>query len=745
MRGVKASICVSVLLLALMVAPVYAESQSRTYTAEGGILKYKGALKHEERPDKAGKILDVYEGEKILFWSEDAGDSVAVTISGPCDWDGDPYDEYAEYSVEAGSYWDAEGKRKGYYKITDADGNGGWFRIKEHEISIEIVGEVEKVQEGENFSLEMKKNEREEGVMKLTIEDEDGFSIEDIDGNDIYEVLLRYKGKNFLPYDENRTVAAPNNKTIRGISIESKEGRNILTFDTSKTDMKEGKYKIVLEDYATEAEDDVEIEVERKYLDVECDEEVVKGNDIVITIKSSFYNKKANITIGDWTSKEVTLDKDGKKRVKIPTENADLGRYKVTISVCDMTETRYISIVEGEVSVDAPESATVGDVIEISGEANFGDFAIFLVDDVFTGEGRVDDGEFHWYWDTTGESEGYHEVEVFVLSEEERAKFSYSLGERVDEEWQREQDVYASVSIFLNAPSFNMSAPSSVAEGDDVIIRGRATGTDQIFLIVINHEGEVVYPADKIAHSTPVMNGSWEENLGTLDCGMYVVIALHMGRDGKTNAIRGGMWEVGKEGKTMEQRVEIIESAISSAGSDDLYEKAFFTVSSPKVTLKVPEYVEIGDAIEVIAETNIKDSESAVVTLSKGSRNIDSVTSYVEDGEVKARFNTSSLEPGEYSISVDISGRASDEKFISLVASERKEKEEASVEEEAAEGNVSGVEKKEERVNASVNETGVKERAGKEGEKTQKTPIIFLDLFISLLIVYFLIKEGRIK
>ena len=36
MRVAKASICVSVLLLALMVAPVYAESQSRTYTAEGG-------------------------------------------------------------------------------------------------------------------------------------------------------------------------------------------------------------------------------------------------------------------------------------------------------------------------------------------------------------------------------------------------------------------------------------------------------------------------------------------------------------------------------------------------------------------------------------------------------------------------------------------------------------------------------------------------------------------------------------
>jgi len=224
---------------------------------------------------------------------------------------------------------------------------------------------------------------------------------------------------------------------------------------------------------------------------------------------------------------------------------------------------------------------------------------------------------------------------------------------------------------------------------------------------------------------------------------MYVVIALHMGRDGKTNAIRGGMWEVGKEGKTMEQRVEIIESAISSAGSDDLYEKAFFTVSSPKVTLKVPEYVEVGDAIEVIAETNIMDGESAVVTLSKSSRNIDSVTSYVENGKVEARFNTSSLEPGEYSISIDISGRASDEKFISLVKSERKEKEEASVEEEAAEGNVSGVEKKEERVNASVNETGVKERAGKEGEKTQKTPIIFLDLFVSFIIVYYFNKRRE--
>jgi hypothetical protein len=134
-----------------------AESVDRNYTDEGGVFWYEGALKHTERPYRAGKILNIYEGEKILFLNE-KNESVAVTISGPCESDGDLYNEYEEYAVLAGEVWGAEGKpTKGYFRVMDADGYGGWFKVRRHEIRVELVGEKEKVQEGEIFSLELKK------------------------------------------------------------------------------------------------------------------------------------------------------------------------------------------------------------------------------------------------------------------------------------------------------------------------------------------------------------------------------------------------------------------------------------------------------------------------------------------------------------------------------------------------------------------------------------------------------------
>ncbi len=51
----------------------------------------------------------------------------------------------------------------------------------------------------------------------------------------------------------------------------------------------------------------------------------------------------------------------------------------------------------------------------------------------------------------------------------------------------------------------------------------------------------------------------------------------------------------------------MLMDAITFVGSDELYAKACFSVSTPEVILTVPETVEIGTAISVNAETNIKD------------------------------------------------------------------------------------------------------------------------------------------
>ena len=755
-KGIGAAVVITVVTAIVLIAfssTVSAESCDRNYTDIGGVLWYEGELIHAEKPNKAGKILNVYEGEKILFLNMTNNKSVAVTVSGPCEWDGDREEDYDVYHVPAEGVFDTSGKSEGYYVVKE-DSNpevGGWFNLREHSIEVELVEEKEKVQEGENFSIRIKKGEnaRLRGVMKLTVEDEEGYSIMNVDNEDIYDILVAYRDKeDFIGF-------ADTQKHVRGIYFENGE----LVFNTGELNMKGGikkdewTYTIILEDYATGADDDVEIEVKKRYLEVECEEEeVVKGDDIVIIIDSSYFEKKVNITVegsvyDEDKPLELKLDKDGKKKVKIPTESMDYGTHKITVEVCDTRgtkekRTRYVTVMEGVASIEkVPEEASVGDVVFIKGKANFGDFAVFLVDDDFKGETRISEkkGEkvFEWEWDTDGEFDGYHGIEVFILSEGEYARFSanYSIGQLVDDDWQRGAGVDASAGILLLQPEFSMTVSRNIAEGDEVVISGEATGTDHVYVIVFNYKGEVVFPEGGIAKVTAVEDGEWEENIGELESGRYVVIALHEGKDGVTDAIKGGKWEAGDESKTLEQRVAILEDAMSSAGSDDLFEKADFVVSTPKISLKVPETVEIGDVINVKAETNVREGEKAFISLSQNASIIKKTSVLVENGSVDANINTSELQPGSYNVVVDISGRASDEKEVILV--EKKGKREQKGEKETKKQNESLREPEptpETAVgaNESVGEGGSEINESQEGEE-RKIPVNVRDLLIALI------------
>ena len=641
---------------------VSAESYNRSYTEDGGVLWYEGAL--EARPRDAGNISVFYMGEELRFRNKTWNEFVAVTVSGPYESDGDLEDDYADYAVPANESWDTEEKTKGYFKVVGAGGGGGWFNLKTHSISVELVGEKEKVRERDEFSLRLKKNERGHGVMKLTIEDDDGYSIEDVNEIDIYEALVRYVGKDFVQYDEDNSsaVVTADGKTIEGLSIDED---NRLVFHTSLLNMKEGTYTIKLEDNATEAEDDADIEVEEIYLEVECDGDVVEGNDIVIIIKSSFYEEEAYVTAGDdWKNKTVTLDEEGKKKVKFSTEDVTFGTHKVTVEVSGMKETRYVTLKKGEASLEElPEDATVGDIITLKGTSNYGDFAVFVIDDVFKGKARITDDEFEWEWDTVGEFDEFRNIEVFIVNE----SFSEEL---VNEDWQREEGVDMSAGIFLLLPVFSMTVPVNVAEEDEVVIRGSAAGTDGVYVIVLNYKGDVMFPANGLATATPVEEGEWEETIGELDSGRYTVISVHKGKDDTTETIKEGTWAVGGEGKTLTQRVALLDDAISTAGSDDMYEKAYFTISAPTVSLKALGAVAIGDAIIVKAETNIRNGERVFVSLSQSPGIIDKTTVVVENGSVNASINTSGLLPGSYILKVDVSGRASDEMEVILVEKE---------------------------------------------------------------------------
>jgi hypothetical protein len=649
----KKVICVAAVITVTMAivliafsSTVSARAVGRTFTEYGGVITYNGTLDTNANAEK-GMKLTVYEGEKIKFMDE-TNVSVDVTVSGPYKDDGDSVSGCADYSVKKDETWNSDGMKTGYFfKVyeTNKPEVGCWFSVDKQSFSLKL--EDEKVREKASFNLSLKKNNKKGGVMKLTIEDDEGYSITNANGTDIYEVLVNYSEREFTskPVDkEGNPVDGITNNTA-----------GELVFNTKQLEMKEGTYTIILEDYATEAEQTVDIEVEKWYLEMECSEEVIKGwEDIVITIQSSYYDKEVNVTvegIPKWKEKTLTLDEEGKKRIKVPTENVDYGRYKVTVKVVEFpacAETRYVLVKKGETTLEVPETATVGDIVHMKGTSDYGYLAVFVIDDVYKGDAAIVDDEFEWYWNTGGELEGYYGIEVFILNDRPT---EISIGDEVSKDWQREKGVDASASIILNHTAFSMTAPRSVAKGDPIVISGTAAGADHVYVIVFNYRGEVMFPYTENmsvvkAVATPVVDGEWTETLSALDFGDYTVIALDEGRDGRTDAIKDDKWEIGGEGKTLEQRVAILMDAITSAGSDDLYEKACFSVSPPEVILEVPETVEIGTVIEVKAETNIKDGTEAFVSLSQNSSIIKKTTVEVKSGSVTENIITSGLQPG---------------------------------------------------------------------------------------------------
>jgi hypothetical protein len=428
----------------VLVSVASADIVGRTYTREGGVVTYVGTLRTGSSRDgydtEPNQIL-VFKGEKIYFKNATTGPK-DIIVAGPYDADGDSKDTKPFHPTVAGEPWDCT-KKSNYYKVTEADNPsiGGWFGVRSQSFTLKL--KKSEVRENEKFTLEMDKNNKMEGVMKLSIKKDD-YLITNLGSTYINDIPIRYDNDTkFRRYDDEHEDV--------WISFEN----GTLVFDTTELNMKEGIYTIYLEDFATEVKKNVKIKIKKVFLEVNLEEEeVVKGEDIVIKITSSFYKGKVNVTVRDFYDKTfLPLDEDGKIKVTVPTGTEDVmyGKHKVTVEVCGTTEkeTKYVTVKKGEASLgEVPEDATVGDIVHIEGISDFGDFAVFLVDNVFKGEARISDGEFEWDWDTSGEHEGCHEIEVFIL----REHAPFSTGENVSVNWQRGEGVDASAIICLLSP-----------------------------------------------------------------------------------------------------------------------------------------------------------------------------------------------------------------------------------------------------------------------------------------------------
>ncbi|HDS45394.1 MAG TPA: hypothetical protein ENN68_04770 [Methanomicrobia archaeon] len=663
-RNSSITICFALLIAVMLIAGASLVTGSlvdRTFTATGGLITYAGLFGDEPKKESATDILTVYSGEKVAFQQYTNG-SLPVVVTGPYTKAGEKYSgmPFKKETLGSGAVWDSAGKsREGYFNVEDANGEGGWFEMIKHSFTVELAENRERVREGTSFRLCLQGNEKEAGVLKLTIRDDDGYSLTNAHGTDIYEILVTYDTTGFVGF---------RNVPVEGIRVTEQQE---LEFDTTTLTMDAGMYLIALEDYATEAASTERIAVEERYLTVACADEVVMGREIVVILTSSFYRDVATVTLGGAHDVSavftVTLDNEGKKKLKILTSELDYGTHRITAEVEELQATTYVTITRAAVGVHVPEHAMVGDLVPVVGDATSGGNAVFVIDGRYAGEARIRDELFEWEWDTHGAPIGCLEIEVFIL--DERAAFE--IGDDVPATWREKSGVDATVSIFLHNPAFSMHVPESLAEGDDLVVYGSATGTDHVYLMVITAEGEVVFPPGGRAQATPVIGGTWEQPIHDLRSGRYYLLGLHRGKDGITEAIEDGVWLAGGPSKTAPQRLAILEHELTAAGSDDIFAVAALTVSNPQVSLTMPAVIAREEALTVTAETNVRDGERAFISLSSGSDIIIESATRVTNGTVQACINCTELPPATYIVRVDIGGRVSDE--IEIQLEERRE------------------------------------------------------------------------
>ncbi|MBN1761537.1 MAG: hypothetical protein JW878_00460 [Methanomicrobia archaeon] len=664
-----------VIPILFLISTASASSLSRTYTKVGGDITCDTAseISIKDEVNAGNPIFVVYKGETIGFLNS-TGELSGIRIDGKFTAAGSPSSSNFKTSFISAE-WDTEGKYEGYYRFSDdANGNGdyfeaetdnqGWLSLDTHTFRLNLYPADKTYAEG-SLNLTIESNNKEAGFMQFSIES-GGHSIRDVHGHDIYDIPIEYRAETkFYNVSED----------IWGISI-SAEGGIVLAM--SDLDVVEGRYTIVLKDFATEVEKKINFEIEPREIELDVTDEIAKGERAEIVVESAFSYKEARLLIDSLESQNATLDAEGEKLFLWDTATASHGRHELRIQVDVDGDGRFggyedeeascsIEVLKGDVTVTAPDEVILGDPVVIEGTSTYGDSTVIVIADKYVDKARIYRNKFTYEYETVGELEGPKKVEVFI-----DASVEFSIGEEVSEDWKRRNKADADTEFALiESQELTLNVQPITAKGDDVWINGTAAGVDKVYLLVLNHEGGVIVPYGTEATATPVdgEEGIWDEKLLEPDIGTYTALVLHKGRDGVTDAIYDGWWEIGDESKTRDQRIAILEDRIKGAGSDDLFVKKDFKVVNPEVTLEL-EDVALGENLTIVARTNVNEGVTAWLSVGEEGSNKEREmkTAKVENGTITAEFDTTALSVGRWEVCVDILDRCSDIGLVNITA-----------------------------------------------------------------------------
>ncbi|UYZ39890.1 MAG: DUF3821 domain-containing protein [Candidatus Methanospirare jalkutatii] len=335
----------------------------------------------------------------------------------------------------------------------------------------------------------------------------------------------------------------------------------------------------------------------------------------------------------------------------------------------------YVRVEKRKVTFDIPSKVAIGETVTIKGTISAGTDVDILIDDgdvKYIDEVPVDENkEFEVDWDTDGLTKGSYTIDVYIDCD----CSDYACIRNAD------LDPDGSTTIRLIVPGLDAKQLRNVvAEGDDYVIEGMATGVDYVDLVLIGPEG---YPSDDpgldVINGLQIVSISVTENEFSeeitmeegLDTGMWIAMIFAPGRDGIYAAIydiygnpigAGDLNRMNRSdllGKDQEQIEGILmNKTINVAGSDDFLVTFTFKVESPYVKLNSVEPVMVGEPLNITGTTNREPGTIIMISTITGPVGLPAVLTKVawptpDEGVFSATIDTSDAVPGTYILEAD--------------------------------------------------------------------------------------------
>jgi PGF-CTERM protein len=319
-----------------------------------------------------------------------------------------------------------------------------------------------------------------------------------------------------------------------------------------------------------------------------------------------------------------------------------------------------VQVIKATVTFDIPSKVIIGEDLEIEGAISAGDTVNIVVKDervIDWNEAVDEDNEFSVKWDTSGMTVGSYTIEAYIDFDKANPDLLASYS-GVDSD--------GKTTIRLIEPGLTVEQVRNViAEGDDYTLKGTATGVTSVDYVLVGPKGWKSGTSPSILSglyfgSATVTDDEFEEDetmTDGLDTGLWVLGALHPGRDGTYEypiTIDGLQLS---DGKSQSQILSILEDRVTAAGSDDVFKMLSFRVESGYVRLNPITTVGVGQPMNVTGVTNREPDTAITISTFQGPSDLLALTDVewptADQGVFFATIDTTDAKEGTYTLEAD--------------------------------------------------------------------------------------------